>query len=46
MSLKSWKRLAKKTTRKRAYVSSDTLNKIEVYSIASTNFGTLLSTIQ
>ncbi len=34
------------SSRKRAYVSSDTLNKIEVYSIASTNFGTLLSTIQ
>jgi|SRR5450631_1412284 hypothetical protein len=46
MSLNPGKRSPKKTTRKRAYVSSDALNKIEVYSIASTNFGTLLSTIQ
>jgi len=33
------------SARQRAYISSNTLNKIEVYSVASSNFGTLLYTI-
>ena len=34
------------SVRSRAYVSNSTGNKIEVYSIAGSNYGTLLSTIQ